>query len=272
MAGDCGKVRGMALSFQYDEAKLIADYFARVPRPSDRPGVLIDVGAQFGTSFRPYSRPVGNALCLSLIRPSWPSSSGFCRAPTSPSSVPPSATRRRSRPSSISTGISSLVAFRDTHTPLETVPVTTLKIELPKLGITHIDYLKIDTEGYDLFVLRGHDWSIQPEVVMAEFDDVKTRHIDISYRDIADLLVEQGYTVFCSEWAPLIRYGSGHTWYALKRYPCDLHHPNAWGNFIAIRNDADIAAMEALAAPIWRRRATRAGRQKESFSRFSRAI
>lgn len=242
----------MALSLQYDEAKLIADYFARVPRPSGG-GVMIDVGAQFGTSFRPYLQSGWRCVAFEPDSTKLTKLQQFLSNPrltffhAAVGETPQVGVQFYT--SDESTGISSLVKFRDSHTPSETVPVTTLAIELPKLGIDRIDYLKIDTEGYDLFVLRGHDWRVKPEVVMTEFDEMKTRLVGATYRDIADLLVSQGYIVYCSEWAPLAKYGSGHTWHALKPYPCALHHPDAWGNFIAIRADADVETMNALVKP-----------------------
>jgi FkbM family methyltransferase len=36
-----------------------------------------------------------------------------------------------------------------------TVPVTTIDLEIEQLGWTKIDYLKVDAEGYDFYVLRG---------------------------------------------------------------------------------------------------------------------
>ncbi len=249
----CDTVLSMALSLQYDEAKLIADYFSRVPRPSGTAGVMIDVGAQFGTSFRPYLQQGWRCVAFEPDSTKLPKLQQFLSNPqltlirAAVGEKP--AKSMQFYTSAESTGISSLVPFRDSHTPSESVPVTTLSIELPEFGIEHIDYLKIDTEGYDLFVLRGHDWRIKPEVVMAEFDELKTRHVGTSYHDIAKLLVDQGYIVYCSEWQPLVKYGSGHTWHAMQQYPCALHHPDAWGNFIAIRGDADLNAMAELIAP-----------------------
>ena len=232
---------------------MIADYFARVPLQGGSPGVMVDVGAQFGTSFKPYLNQGWRCIAFEPDSTKLAKLQQFLSNPQltflqAAVGEKPAASMQFYT-STESTGISSLVAFRHSHTPSESVPVTTLAIELPKLGIERIDYLKIDTEGYDLFVLRGHDWRIKPDVVMAEFDETKTRHVGTSYRDIGDLLLKQGYTVYASEWQPLLRYGSGHTWQAMKPYPCDLDHPDAWGNFIAVCNDANVAAMKALVQP-----------------------
>jgi FkbM family methyltransferase len=51
--------------------------------------------------------------------------------------------------------LSSLVSktYRDAVERI--VKITTLDIECEKYGFTNIDFLKIDTEGYDLYVLKG---------------------------------------------------------------------------------------------------------------------
>lgn len=214
---------------------------------------MIDVGAQFGTSFRPYLNQGWRIVAFEPDSTKLPKLEQYLSNPKlsffrkAVGDKPVESVQFYTSPES--TGISSLVPFRDSHAPSETVEVTTLAIELPKLGVTSIDYLKIDTEGYDLSVLRGHDWSVRPEVIMAEFDELKTRPIGHDYRAIGDLLLANGYDAYVSQWAPLVRYGSGHAWHSLAQYPCDLHHPDAWGNFIAVRSDAHVQTMEELIAP-----------------------
>jgi len=239
----------MALSLQYDEAKLIRDYFARHPRI----GTLIDVGAHFGTSFRQYLNEGWRVLAFEpdstkfeKLRPY----QGQPKFELVTAAVGDSAeTSVQFYTSPESTGIASLVPFRESHVPAEQVKQTTLATELKTRGIDKIDFLKIDTEGYDLLVLRGHDWSIRPEVILTEFDEVKTRHLGTSYRDIGDLLRQNSYVVFCSQWAPLVRYGSGHAWHSIAKYPCELHHADAWGNFVAVRADTNVQTMRDLVAP-----------------------
>lgn len=239
----------MALSLQYDEASLIHDYFARHPRP----GTMIDVGAQFGTSFRPYLSLGWRVLAFEPDATKFAKLSQYTDRPgftLRTVAVGESAAEGvQFFTSPESTGIASLVPFRDSHAPAEKVAVTTLASELKAAGIREIDYLKVDTEGYDLRVVRGHDWGIRPEVVMCEMDEVKTRHLGHDYRALGDLLVANGYVVWLSQWAPLVRYGSGHTWHAITPYPCPLHHPDAWGNFVAVRSDANVETMKSLIAP-----------------------
>ncbi len=239
----------MALSLQYDEAKVVADYFAKHPRT----GVMIDVGAHFGTSFRGYLNQGWRIIAfepdstkLEKLKP-YLAHPNLTFYPAAVGNKPSEGVQFYTSPES--TGIASLVPFRESHTPSERVSVVTLRDELAKLGIPSIDYLKIDTEGYDHQVLLGHDWNVLPEVVMCEFDEIKTRPQHFDYHKLGDLLLSHGYIVYCSQWAPLIQYGSGHAWHSIAAYPCELHHADAWGNFIAIRSDAHPDTMEAIIEP-----------------------
>jgi FkbM family methyltransferase len=242
----------MALSFEYDEAKLIFKYFAARPRDA---GVVVDVGAQFGTSFRPYLNIGWRALAFEPDSTKWPTLQKYISNPllTISNKAVSDIVKNDVQffTSSESNGISSLLAFRDSHVPSEKVTQTTLRIELAAANITQIDYLKIDTEGYDYLVLQGHDWRILPEVIMCEFDEVKTRHIGKTHHDLGQLLLSRGYTVWCSAWQPLVKYGSGHTWHSMTPYQDTshtLHHPDVWGNFIAVR-PAGVKTMCTLIEP-----------------------
>ncbi len=214
---------------------------------------MIDVGAHFGTSFRSYLNLGWRVVAFEpdstkhdKLKP-YQANPLFTFYPAAVAENPRENVQFYTSPES--TGIASLVPFRSSHQPSETVAVTTLRHELPKLGINAIDYLKIDTEGYDLQVLQGHDWEIKPEIIMCEFDEIKTRPQGFGHHKIGELLLSHGYVVYCSQWAPLVKYGSGHAWHSISHYPCDLHHPDAWGNYIAIRLDANLDTMETLASP-----------------------
>ena len=61
-----------------------------------------------------------------------------------------------------------------------------------------------------------------------------------------DLVIGLGYRVWLSEWHPIVRYGGNHRWRSVRPYPCELAGAGAWGNFIALRGDADVARMAAL--------------------------
>ncbi len=214
---------------------------------------MIDVGAHFGTSFRSYLQQGWRIVAFEPDSTKLPKLQPYLNHPNLTfyqAAVGDQAGGKvQFYTSAESTGIASLVPFRESHTPSEMVDRTTLAVELSKLKIDKIDYLKIDTEGYDLHVLKGHDWRVLPEVIMTEFDEIKTRPQNFSFKEIGDLLVSQGYEVWCSEWAPLVKYGSGHAWSSIKKYPCELNHADGWGNFIAIRSDAHVETMESLIAP-----------------------
>ena len=141
--------------------------------------------------------------------------------------------------SDVSTGISSLAPFTSSHKASSIVPVLTLKNYLADAGITRVDFMKIDVEGFERNVLRGYDWSFKPEMIVLEFEDAKTLSLGYSWKDLAEDLVERGYEVLVSEWYPIERYGAygdTHRWRALKRYPTELVDGDAWGNLIAGRS------------------------------------
>jgi FkbM family methyltransferase len=143
-----------------------------------------------------------------------------------------------------SLGISSLKPFRDTHELAAHVKTIKLDNYLGANGIKGIDFLKVDTEGFDLMVLKGLDLGQYPaEAVLCEFEDRKTKPLGYSMQDMADYLQSFGYTVYVSEWHPVVRYGIRHQWRALKLYPCELEDPNGWGNLLAFKQDPGIGTV-----------------------------
>lgn len=139
-----------------------------------------------------------------------------------------------------STGISSLLPFRDSHEQADYVPVTTLDLFTREQGIDHVDFLKIDAEGWDLMVLRGIPWDrLRPTVIECEFEDAKTRRMGYGMTDLADYLVARGYTVLVSEWHPVIRYGIEHQWCRMALYPTAMRDPASWGNLLAFQAPLD---------------------------------
>lgn len=136
-----------------------------------------------------------------------------------------------------STGISTLTPFRDTHEILCTVDTVTLDVFCKENRLNKIDFLKIDTEGYDLMVLLGVPWKkIKPTTILCEFEDNKTIPLGYNYHHIAKFLQHHGYTVFVSEWHPIIKYGISHDWHLFNKYPCELASKDAWGNLLAFIN------------------------------------
>ncbi|MFC3714815.1 FkbM family methyltransferase [Luteimonas soli] len=139
-----------------------------------------------------------------------------------------------------SSGISGLSAFHPSHVSKQTVDTTTLSEALAEEDIPGVDFLKVDTEGHDLFVLKGFPWHrFKPAVIECEFEDAKTVPLGYTFHDMAGFLLEQGYCVYVSEWHPIIRYGIRHDWHRLMPYPCELSDQGAWGNLLAFRDPVD---------------------------------
>ncbi len=137
-----------------------------------------------------------------------------------------------------SAAISSLHAFHRTHEPTQSVDVITVADLVDEYGVDEVGFLKIDAEGLDWQVLQGVPWDrIRPEVIECEFEDAKTSSLGHTYEDMADGLVARGYTVYLSEWHPIVRYGGRHDWRQVSRYPAPLGSDDAWGNLIAFRED-----------------------------------
>lgn len=153
-----------------------------------------------------------------------------------------------------STGISGLHAFRDTHRAAGEVDVTTIDEVTQDLALDRIDFLKIDVEGFDFSVLKGVPWDrLKPDAIECEFEDRKTLPLGYTYKEMAQFLLDKGYSVYLSEWHPIIRYGIRHDWYRLVRFPRVDLAPDAWGNIIAFRTDPGLhtisqAFSEAIAA------------------------
>ncbi len=146
-----------------------------------------------------------------------------------------------------STGASSLAAFTALHKEAETVDVTTLSVALKEHGVESVRLLKIDSEGFDKHVLEGFPWDrMKPSVVMCEFEDRKTLDLGYSTNDMAQYLVDQGYTVVVSEWHPIIRYGVQHDWRRLFRFGAKEADSQSWGNLIAFRYEPDAEAFEDI--------------------------
>lgn len=140
--------------------------------------------------------------------------------------------------SNVSSGISGLSDFHSSHERTGTVDTVTLTEYIQKQKITRVDFLKVDTEGCDLKVLKSIPWaSVQPNVVICEFENEKSENYGYKFKDLANYLVGQEYQVLVSEWYPIVEYGQSHRWRTYHTYPCDLSNPEAWGNIIAVQNE-----------------------------------
>ncbi len=233
------------------------DVIAHLIDPAGRRGTLLDVGAHRGTSSATYAEAGWRVVAC---EPDDANRTVLTRrfrrkknVTIDPRAVSDSAAKAIPFYSSKeSTGISSLHAFHTTHEASQSVEVTTVAELADAHGFTEVDLLKIDVEGFDLNVLKGVPWDrFQPQVIECEFEDRKTESLGYLYTDMADFLVAKGYTVYVSEWHPIVRYGIPHQWRQLSRYPATVGSEDAWGNFLAFRDDPGLAAVrEAFEAHV----------------------
>jgi len=148
-----------------------------------------------------------------------------------------------------SIGVSTLKPFLSSHAAQDIVSVTTLREFCAEYQITHVDFLKIDAEGYDYKVLLGFPWEIMhPDVIECEFENNKTLPLGYNTYEMAQFLVDKGYTVYISEWHPIISYGIRHDWCRWTRFPSELKSLDAWGNLIAFKNPPDDETLRAALA------------------------
>jgi FkbM family methyltransferase len=221
---------------QIDESEVVYRTF-------DEPGVMIDVGAHRGSSMGLFGQnqwrvlafepqPMLNKALSERYKPYPDVTVLNCALSDSPSDDVEFYTSEKS------TGISSLIAFDESHESIYKTSVKTLTSVLHDFPeIQRIDFLKIDTEGNDLRVLQGMDWqNFSPEVILCEFEDKKTEKVGYRFSDLGDYLKQKGYHVVVSEWFPIKSYGASHRWRLLKDYPCKLEEPTGWDNFIAFKS------------------------------------
>ena len=232
-----------------DETKIVARLLSELADSS----LMIDVGAHYGTALAPFHQMGWKVLAFEpdpLNRKHLIGKYGESKNVIIDTRAvgEHSDTEVSLYTSPESTGISGMLAFHETHKLVDKVNVTTVKDIVAANSVDSVDFLKIDVEGYDFSVLKGVPWdSMSPDVIECEFEDAKTNLLGHTWRDICEYLVEKEYTVYVSEWHPIIRYGIRHDWLGLKRYPCELADSNAWGNLLGFKHDPGaVAIQEAL--------------------------
>ncbi len=229
-------------SYRPDEAQIVFDLL----KSSVQPGLMVDVGAHHGLSLKPFAQQHWQVVAFEpdshnrqVLEENFSNYNNIIIDKRACSDKPlPTATLFTSVESS---GVSGLSAFLDSHHAGETITVTTLGSALSDYGLASqiIDFLKIDTEGYDLMVLKGFPWEASPHpvIVLCEFEDKKTKPLGYNFYDLADFLVDLGYRLVISEWYPIKSYGSNHRWRDFSIYPSRLTDPNGWGNIFAIKDE-----------------------------------
>lgn len=208
-------------------------------RPLGRPGVMIDVGAHFGESFDAFEQNGWQVYAFE------PDSNNRAKIRTNSKTLrlfefavsDQSGLELEFYTSDESTGISGLIAFHPTHQSTFQVKTITLRDVAEQESIDAVDFLKIDTEGNDLLVLKGFPFErFKPQAILCEFEDAKTRHLDYDFVDLGKYLLDQGYDVYLSEWEPIVKYGMQHTWHSIRPFEpsMELVNEKGWGNFLAI--------------------------------------
>lgn len=205
--------------------------------------VMIDVGAHFGTSLEPFAE---DGWSIYAFEPDIENRSKLINTCKKYNNVKID-TRAVSNKdkeilsfytSKISSGISSLGSFHDTHEETAKVETVTLQTYLNDNNIEEIAFLKIDTEGHDLFVLEGINWDThKPDIIVCEFENRKTEPLGYSFDDLANYLFKKGYQLVVSEWYPMLEYGQKHKWRKFGEYPYNLADDKGWGNIIAVKNN-----------------------------------
>lgn len=245
----------LALEPRFDEAELVWSAL----RSRGVPQIMVDVGAHEGSSLRPFA---DDGWRVYAFEPD-PDNRRKLEANVAEYGIVEIDSRAVSDEpatgipfyaSKLSSGISGLAAFHESHAQRCTVDATTLADFIRERGIDHIGFLKIDAEGHDFSVLRGHDWQyVRPAVVTCEFEDQRTRKLGYTMRDLIELLESHGYHVAASEWYPITEYGGCHRWRVLHGDASEVGDGGAWGNLIAARDAALFAHVMATARTYVRR-------------------
>lgn len=217
-------------------------------------GIMIDVGAHQGFALEPFLARGWKAFALEPDPSNREILSRRCPAAI----IDPRAVAETDGDelplftSDVSTGISTLSPFHPSHRPTATVQTVRLDTFISEYQIGHVDFLKIDIEGYDLAALRTFPWETHhPRAVVTEFEDKKTTLLGHRVGDIARFLEERGYVVVVSEWEPVVEYGRQHRWRRFVRFPVDLS-ADSWGNLIAVDHSLVSAVVRANRIAKWR--------------------
>lgn len=215
-------------------------------------GRMIDVGANVGSSFAPFLHAGWSVLAfepdprnVSAIRERFKDEDGLILIDKAVSDrVGEELTLYVGADSAMST----LNAYDASHEAFCTVTTTTLADALPKHGWNAVDLLKCDAEGFDLHVLRGHDFeTCPPRIVVAEFDNKKTRPLGYTTQDLSAFLEGKGYHLLFSERFPLIDYDPAAP-RRRRRFDAGTDvDPESWGDVVAIQDSTDFEIAQVLA-------------------------
>lgn len=222
----------------FDEIPIIYDFL------NNKKGVMFDVGSLDGSSFMPFLLKGWEVYAFEPDKTNNKNISDYLnkwnlKASLIERAVSDVEETKTFYTSTSSSGIPSLLKFNENQVESHTLDTITLKNFVESNQIEHIDFLKIDIEGYDLMALKGFDFSnIKPKVIMCEFEDNKTELLGYKTKDMAQFLIDKGYYLVYSIWHPIQEYGIQHDW---KKMSTDINEidANDWGNIIAFVSETD---------------------------------
>jgi FkbM family methyltransferase len=122
------------------------------------------------------------------------------------------------------------------------VPCTSLARCYVELGITAVDFLKIDAEGFDFDVLESHDFhALQPRLILIEYGTFFARQtLDVINAAIARMATH-GYGAVVFNYTADGDFKKGEWSYRLTEMLVDTRVPNfgreAFGNILFYRHD-----------------------------------
>lgn len=245
-------------TYSREDAKTLNEnllIFHYLTRDNDRPGrTMVDVGAHFGGSMMRFLRsgwdvwafepdPNNRTRLFERLRDEQAMPRRIDhRAVSNTSGIELEFYR-----SPVSAGISSLSKFHPTHEVALKVKTVSLTDFVRDFGVNDVDYLKIDVEGHDLFVLEGFPFDrLRPQAVLCEYEDHKTVPLGHTSKTLADFLANKGYHVYFSQWHPIIEYGTSHDWSLLRSYDGVAAPEESWGNLVAFADKPSPKLMESL--------------------------
>jgi hypothetical protein len=78
------------------------------------------------------------------------------------------------------------------------VAVDTIDALIDRTGVTRLDFIKIDTEGAELHVLRGGERTIKEfrPAILVEIEARHTARYDYAPADVVEWLLHRGYTMY----------------------------------------------------------------------------
>lgn len=222
----------------FDEIILINKFL------NGKKGVMFDVGSRDGASFIPFLLKGWDIFAFEPDKNNFKNISEYLskwnlKANLLDKAVSNTEETRIFYTSTSSSGIPSLLKFDENQVPSHEVNTIMLKNFVKSNNIKKIDFLKIDIEGYDLMALKGFDFSnFKPRIIMCEFEDIKTKLLGYSTKDMSKFLIDQGYYLIYSIWHPIQEYGEQHDW---EKMSIDINEigSNNWGNIIGFVNKVD---------------------------------